>query len=81
MTIDDLEVLEGPVREFGLCELLNDYSRECTDRFVSLHNFMATFPKYSRHLLESARVRAAFSAELRSLEEKLEVDPKIQTAG
>jgi hypothetical protein len=70
MTIDDLEVLEG-VRDFGLCELLNDYSRECTDRFVSLHNFMSSFPKYSRHLLESARVRAAFSAELRSLEEKL----------
>jgi hypothetical protein len=71
MTIDDLELLEGSVREFGLCELLKDYSRECTDRFVSLHNFMASFPKYSRNLLESARVRAAFSAELRALEEKL----------
>ena len=71
MTIDDLEVLEGSVREFGLCELLKDYSRECTDRFVSLHNFMASFPKYSRNLLESSRVRAAFSAELRALEEEL----------
>ena len=71
MTIDDLEVLEGSVREFGLCELLRDYSRECADRFVSLHNFMASSPKYSKHLLESERVRSAFSAELRSLEEKL----------
>ena len=71
MTIDNLEVFEVAVREFGLCELLKDYSRECTDRFVSLHNFMGSFPKYSPHLLESARVRAAFSAELQSLEEKL----------
>ncbi len=71
MTIDILEVLESSVREFGVCELLKDYSRECTDRFVSLHNFMASFPKYSRNLLESIRVRAAFSAELRALEEEL----------
>ena len=59
------------MREFGLCELLRDYSRECTDRFVSLRNFMASSPKYSKHVLESERVRSAFSAELRSLEEKL----------
>jgi hypothetical protein len=71
MTIDDLEVLEGSVRKFGLCELMTDYSRECTDRFVSLHNFMASFPKYSRSLFESERVRSAFSAELRALEAKL----------
>jgi hypothetical protein len=71
MTIDNLEILEGSVREFGLCELLKDYSREGTDRFVSLHNFMASSPKYSGHLLESERVRSAFSSELLSLEEKL----------
>jgi hypothetical protein len=71
MTIGNLEVLEGSMRDFGLFDLLKDYSRECADRFVSLHNFMASFPKYPRHLLESARVRSAFSAELRSLEEML----------
>jgi len=71
MTVDNLEILEGSVGKFGLCELLKDYSRECTDRFVSLHNFMASFPKYSRNLLDSTRVRAAFSAELRALEEEL----------
>jgi hypothetical protein len=68
MTTDDLEVLEGSLREFGLCELLRDYAHECTDRFVSLHNFMASFPKYSRNLQESARIRRAFSGELRALD-------------
>lgn len=71
MTIDSLELLESSMRGFGLCELLKDYSRECTDRFVSLHNFMVSVPKYSRNLFESERVRAAFSAELRALEEKV----------
>jgi hypothetical protein len=77
MTIDDLEVLEGSVRDFGLCELLKDYSRECTDRLVSLHNFMASFPKYSRHLLENARVRTGFSAELQSLGEMLKSHARL----
>lgn len=27
MTIDNLEILEGSIGEFGLCELLKDYSR------------------------------------------------------
>jgi hypothetical protein len=72
LTIDNLELLEGSLREFGLCELLQDYSRECTDRFVSLHNLMASFPKYSRNLFESQRVRAAFSCELGRLEGKLD---------
>jgi hypothetical protein len=70
MTLDNLELLEASVRAFGLFELLRDYSRECIERYVSLHNFMASFPRYSRNLFESGRVRAAFSAELRTLEEK-----------
>jgi hypothetical protein len=42
MTINDLEILEYSVREFSLGELLRDYSLECPDRFMSLHNFMAS---------------------------------------
>jgi len=71
MTIDNLELLEGSVHKFSLFDLLRDYSSECPDRFVSLQNFMASFPRYSRNLFESGRVRAAFSAEFRTLGEKL----------
>lgn len=38
MTIDDLELLETSVEEFALIDLLRDYSAQCPDRFVSLHN-------------------------------------------
>ncbi|MGB8683011.1 MAG: hypothetical protein WCD12_09020 [Candidatus Binatus sp.] len=75
MTVDNLEALEASVHQFGLCELLRDYSRECVDRFVSLHNFIVSSPKYSRSLFESGRVRATFSAELRALEERLSAPP------
>ena len=77
MTIDDFEILESSVGEFSLCELLRDYSRECGDRFVSLHNFMASYVKYAQKMRENARVRSAFSAELRALEERFEADQAV----
>jgi hypothetical protein len=65
------EILESSVREFSLCELLRDYSRECTDRFVSLHNFMASYAKYAHKMRENERMRSAFSAELQRARRKV----------
>ena len=42
MTIEDLENLETSVEHFALRDLLSDYSRECSDRLSSLHNFIAS---------------------------------------
>ena len=41
ITIDDLENLETSIEHFGFKELLEDYSHECKDRIVSLHNFIS----------------------------------------
>ena len=41
MTIDDLENLETSIEHFGFKKLLEDYSSECKDRIVSLHNFIS----------------------------------------
>ena len=40
MTIEDLENLETSLEHFGLRELLNNYSRDCVDRIVSLNNYI-----------------------------------------
>ncbi len=69
MTIDDLEILESSLREFSLCDLLKDYSHECPDRYLSLHNFMASSRNYSSKFFENERARSEFSKELRTLEE------------
>ena len=49
MTIDDLELLETSVEEFALIDLLRDYSAQCPDRLVSLHNYLAG-SRYAEHL-------------------------------
>lgn len=41
MTIDDLENLETSIEHFGFKKLLEDYSSECKDRIISLHNFIS----------------------------------------
>lgn len=42
MTIDDLENLETSIEHFSFRKLIQDYSSECGDRLVSLHNYIST---------------------------------------
>lgn len=42
LTVEDLENLETSLEHFGFRDLLSDYSRECPDRIVSVHNYIAT---------------------------------------
>jgi hypothetical protein len=42
MTIADLESLETSIEHFSLHDLLRDYSVDCSDRMLSLHNYIAT---------------------------------------
>lgn len=62
MTVDDLENLETSIEHFGFRELLAEYSRTCSDRLVSLHNFI-TSSKYSQHMYHS-RTLAAMGMEI-----------------
>jgi hypothetical protein len=55
MTIEDLENLETSIEHFGLRDLLADYSRKCSDRLSSLHNFIA-FSKYGENMYHSRSV-------------------------
>jgi hypothetical protein len=55
MTVRDLEHLESSVGQFGFCQLLADYSRECPDRMRSLHNFIA-FSGYADKIKPSERL-------------------------
>lgn len=41
MTIDDLENLEESINDFGLKDMLSDYSKEHQDRLTPLYNFLA----------------------------------------
>lgn len=45
MTIDDLESLESSLQKFRLVDLLTEYSKQCPDRMVSLHNFLSVNSK------------------------------------
>jgi hypothetical protein len=49
MTVEDLENLETSLEHFGLRDLLAAYSRDCADRSVSLHNYIAT-SSYSKKM-------------------------------
>jgi hypothetical protein len=70
ITIDDLEALESSTRNFGLSELLRDYSAAFPDRMNSLHNYIVAERKYGDEIIYSERIRKRFSAELRSLARK-----------
>lgn len=61
MTIDDLENLETSIEHFGFRKLLEDYSSECKDRLVSLHNYISSSAYsekmyHNRYLPDSGRV-------------------------
>lgn len=67
MTVDDLENLESSVREFSLMQLLSSYSEDFPNRDISLHNYMACSPYFSRHIWYSERLRERFSRDLESI--------------
>ena len=69
MTLDDLEDLESSLENFSLCELLREFSNDCPDRIVSLHNYLAT-SRFQSKIIYSKRVRQDFSKELKRLEER-----------
>ena len=58
MTVEDLENLETSVEGFSFLEMVKDYSRECTDRFVPLNNFLATSTAYKDKLKHSRSIAA-----------------------
>ena len=69
MTLDDLEDLESSLENFSLCELLREFSNDCPDRIVSLHNYLAT-SRFQSKIIYSKRVRQDFSKNSRELEER-----------
>lgn len=46
VSVDDLENLETSIEHFGFRDLLADYSDFCSDRLMSLHNFIAFSTRY-----------------------------------
>jgi hypothetical protein len=60
MSADDLENLETSIEHFSFRDLLADYSSTCSDRLMSLHNFIAFSEPYrgamyaNRNLASSA---------------------------
>jgi hypothetical protein len=57
MTVDDLENLETSIEHFGFRDLLAEYSRTCSDRLTSLHDFIA-LSKYSQQIYHSCTLVA-----------------------
>jgi len=47
MTIDELENIESSCEHYGLKDFLNDYSKDCTDRKVSINNYVSFSDKYN----------------------------------
>jgi len=58
MTIADLENLESSVVEFGMRQLLSDYTEAHPDGLVSLHNFMVYDERYADKIKPSAQLIA-----------------------
>ena len=60
MSVDDLENLETSIEHFSFRDLVADYSSNCLDRVMSLHNFIAFSERYrgamyhNRNLASSA---------------------------
>jgi hypothetical protein len=57
MTVDDLEDLETSVEHFRFRDLLAEYSRTCSDRLTSLHDFIA-LSKYSPQMYHNRTLAA-----------------------
>jgi len=68
VTVEDLENMESLVNYVGFLEFLNDYSNCCSDRMMSVNNFIAT-SKYSQHIRHNkflaAKSEEVFSRSLR----------------
>ena len=76
MTILDLENLEKSIDDFSLVRLLEDYSRECPDRFRSLHNYVV-FSAYATKIKPSDFLIEASTGILDVLIKELFPDAKI----
>lgn len=48
MTVDELELLETSSETFSIMDCLEDYSRACTDRMLSFHNYLVRSPYRQR---------------------------------
>ena len=67
MSIQDLEDLETSTRDFSLREFLLNYSCDCADRIVSVHNYMSTSLKYKNRLRHSLYVASYVDKALRKM--------------
>ena len=69
--VDILEGLESSVRHQGFIDILDSYTRECSDGAISLGNFIACSPKYEQYfnprLSVAAKVLEAFKATAREV--------------
>ena len=59
LSIDDLESLESSVGQFSLMEAIAEYDRQCPDRAVDFHTFLAHSRfadsiRPSQHVMEAA---------------------------
>jgi len=75
MTVDDLECFESSVKEFSLTDLLSSYSDNVPNRDISLHNYVALSPYFSKHIWYSETLREEFSRESENIRRRLGIAP------
>jgi hypothetical protein len=80
MTVDDLENLESSVKDFSLIQLLSSYSDGVPDRNISLNNYIALSPYFSKHIWYSQRLREEFSQESKVISRRLGI-PEVPKSG
>jgi hypothetical protein len=71
MTLDFLEVLESIGRNISLADLLRDYSESSPNRMLTLHNFVASDPRYRDIVVSNNRIRIKFNEEVKTMQERL----------
>jgi len=59
MSVDDLENLETSIEHFSFRDLLADYSRSCSDRLMSLHNFISYSARYRDNMYHNRNLASS----------------------
>jgi hypothetical protein len=67
MTLNDLEDLQSSIENFSLTELLREYSAACSERLVSLHDYVAGTPRFNDRVKYSQLLLNEFRQDARTL--------------
>ncbi len=60
LTIDDLETLESSFKSFALIDLLKEYSCECPERLMSIHNYVS-YSRFGKMLIHNQSIASRAS--------------------